>query len=155
MIRRFGKWLTVTWDCERLGLQCNDERVANIDYARLQAVGDQWKSPRSLSTSRRGQLSCIVSRHDSVIELFRVKPTRRACGQDATKGMLKYMTKTLWIWGYEHFSKVCSNFSFKGSRLEFKSASIWTVCKFGNRLKQRANSTRTALAEYSPMNMSR
>ena len=143
MVRRFGKWWTTTW--KWLKIQCNAER----------------ETPMPSSTSRWGHLFTIVFRHDMDIKEFRVKPTRRACGQDATKDTLKSVTKTLRIWGYKNFLKVCSKM-FPEDRppleiefLEFKLRSIWTVCRFENRHKQRANSGRTVSIEYSPINMSR
>ena len=160
IVRRFGKLLTMTSEIVcKTSMQCWD-----INYARLQALYAKKTLPKSSNTSRWGQLLCISCRtwidlnpNVGIMWLVVVMPTRRACGQDAMKIALKSVTKTLRIWGYVYFLKVCSKIS---RRLEpdpeFESPSIWTVCRFWNKLKQRANSARTVVNEYfSPMNMSR
>ena len=65
--------------------------------AHSKSSGIKKTPPRPSSTSKRGQLLIIVRRHELGIDECRVKPMRRACGQDATKDTLKYVTKTLRI----------------------------------------------------------
>ena len=150
--KKMWKWLGFLIQCrEKKRNRCRK------NYALLQALGNKRTLAKTSSVSRWGQLPVLRSavwRHALDIEQYLVKPTRCAHGQDATKVALRRMMKTLRIWGYEYVLKVCSKISPKGS-LDFISISIWTVCRFGNRPKQRANSTRTVLIEYSVMNMSR